>query len=364
MHCYLVYDTPLPPSVVHSLEPAYLRRLSFGAEQLATIQRLGEARGRQDLFTRRAPEQLQALRQSAVVESTESSSRIEGVTAAPDRVEALVLKSSTPRNRSEQEIAGYRDALQLVHESHENMPFTPNVLLQLHGILYRYLPGEGGRWKPADNEIVERDADGRIHRVRFKPTSAVATPAAIDALAHHYQAAATNEIEPLIRVPLAVLDFLCIHPFRDGNGRMARLVTLLLLYHSNYQVGRYISLERIIEESKETYYEALERSSQGWHDGKHDALPWLKYIWGILIRAYSEFEERVVLLGGRGSKTDLVRNAVARQIGPFSISKIESECPGVSRDMVRHVLRKIRADGLVKVQGKGRSAKWVNTRQV
>jgi Fic family protein len=331
---------------MRSLTPEHLTALVFDASQLATIQRLGEARGRQDLFVAQIPEQLEVLRQAAAVESSESSNRIEGVVAAPGRVE-IVLKAAAPRDRSEQEIAGYRDALQLIHESHEHMAFTTNVVLQLHSMLFRYLPSEGGIWKATDNEIVERDAQGRVTRVRFTPVPAVGTPGAMQSLATTYDTAQREgRFDPLIIVPLAVLDFLCIHPFRDGNGRMARLLTLLLLYHFRYHVGRYISLERVIEESKETYYEALERSSQGWHEGRHDTRPWLDYFWGVLLRAYREFEERVGILSlGRGSKTQQVREAVSRRLGPFSISDIEADCPGVSRDMVRVVLRQLRRRG-------------------
>jgi Fic family protein len=216
---------------MQSLTPGYLGSLAFDAAQLATVQRLGEARGRQDLFVAQIPERLEVLRRAAVVESSESSNRIEGVVAAPGRVEAIVLKAATPRDRSEQEIAGYRDVLQLIHESHEHMAFTTNVVLQLHSMLFRYLPSEGGVWKATDDEIVERDAEGRVSRVRFTPVPAVATPGAMRDLTAAYGAAVGEErFEPLVLVPLAILDFLCIHPFRDGNGRVARLLTLLLLY--------------------------------------------------------------------------------------------------------------------------------------
>jgi len=345
---------------MHSFTPDYLRALTFSADQLATIERLGEARGRQALFVAQSPEQLEVLRQAAIIESSESSNRIEGVVAAPGRVKALVLKSSEPRDRSEQEIAGYRDALNLIHESHDHMPLSVNVVLQLHSMVFRYLPADGGRWKPTDNEIVERGPDGSVVRVRFTPTPAVQTPQAMDDLVAGYRRAVDlDDVNPLIVVPLAILDFLCIHPFRDGNGRLARLLTLLLLYHFDYRVGRYISLERIIEESKETYYEALQASSQGWHEGDHDVAPWLNYLWGALVRAYDEFEERVgTLLSGRGSKTEQVKQAVARRFAPFSVSDIEADCPGVSRDMVRHVLRQMRDEGLIEVRGRGRGARW------
>ena len=340
-----------------SLHPACLGQLTFGARELAAIHRLGEARGRQDLFLRQYPEQLNTLRTHAQVESTESSNRIEGIVAAPGRVRDLVVHDAQPRDRSEQEIAGYRDALQLIHKSHVDMRFTENVVLQLHQMLYRYHPGSGGRWKSTDNQIVERDGAGNVVRVRFTPTSAVSTPQAMADLVARYEGVIDGRLaEPLVALPLAVLDFLCVHPFTDGNGRVARLLSLLLLYHFGYHVGRYISLERIIEESRGTYYDALERSSRGWHDHAHDAHPWLEYFWGVLIRAYDEFEDRVSTL--KGSKTDQIRAAVARRVGAFGIAEIERDAPGVSRDMVRHVLRQMREEGLVKVEGIGRGAKW------
>lgn len=340
-----------------SFSAHYLAGLSFDRQELSTTRSLGESRGRQQLFVHQYPEQLEQLRTHAMVESTESSSRIEGVTADPGRVEALVVHQTTPRDRGEQEIAGYRDVLQLIHESHADMSFRPNIVLQMHAVLNRYVPDSGGRWKPADNEIVERDATGRTVRVRFTPVPATATPGAMDRLTSDYRTALDRNLgDPLVLVPLAVLDFLCIHPFRDGNGRLARLLSQLLMYHADYRVGRYVSLERIIEESRETYYETLERSSQGWHDDTHDPHPWLQYFWGTLLRAYREFEERVETL--KGSKTQQVRQAVMRRMGPFTISGLAADCPGVSRDMVRHVLRQLKGDGAVAVDGRGPGARW------
>ena len=340
-----------------SLSPEYLKALSFSTQQLASIHRLGEARGRQQLFVQQAPQQLEALRHSAVIESTESSNRIEGIVVAAGRVAEIVDDEVTPRNRSEHEIAGYRDALRLIHDSHEAMPLSANVILQLHSMLFQYMAGQGGLWKSTDNEIVEKDRQGRIVRVRFKATPAVATPQAMETLAAGYaRAARDHDADPLVLIPLAILDLLCIHPFRDGNGRVARLATLMLLYHSDYRVGRYISIERIIEQSKDTYYEALERSSRGWHESSHNPHPWLDYFWGVLIRAYREFEERVERL--KGSKTDQVREAVLRRTGPFGIADIEADCPGVSRDMVRHVLRQMKSEQLIAPTGIGRGARW------
>lgn len=349
---------------MHSLTPEYLEKLSFGAEQLATLRAVGEYRGKQTMYFHQAPEILRALREVAVIESSESSNRLEGVTVSPARLEPLVLRRADPRNRSEQEVAGYRDALALIHESAREMPFSGNVMRQLHGMLCRYLPDKGGYWKTADNDIIEKHPDGTV-RVRFKPTPAHLVPMQVEALERHYRTAVeTRRQEPLVLVPLAILDFLCIHPFLDGNGRVARLLTLMLLYHFNYEVGRYISLERVVEESKETYYETLEVSSQGWHQGRHDVMPWLNYFWGVLLRAYREFEERVgEVRQGRGAKTEQVRLAVLARKQPFSISDIEADCAGVSRDMVRHVLRRMKAEQLIEPRGKGRGAKWLVVNQ-
>jgi Fic family protein len=346
---------------MRSLEPAFLGALSFTADDMAMLQQLGEHKGRQALFNRQTPEILESLRQVAIVESSESSNRIEGITAPHERVEAIVRKSSAPANRSEQEIAGYRDALALIHESAQHMSFTVNVVLQLHALIYRYAPGQGGRFKMTDNEIVERAPDGKVVRVRFRAVPAVGTPGAMDELVERYRhASLTLGIEPLVLTPAAILDFLCIHPFSDGNGRAARLLTLLLLYHHGYEVGRYISLERIFEESKETYYETLETSSQCWHDGTHDLRPWMRYFWGVLLRAHRELEERVgTLTTGRGAKSEHVRRVIERRLAPFAISEIEAECPGISKELVRVVLRQMRSQGALQVQGKGRGARWV-----
>ena len=344
---------------MRSLSPDFLDRLRLTTEDAATLTSLGEYRGKQELFRRQAPELLASLKQAAIIESSESSNRLEGVTAPHDRIEALVLKSTTPQNRSEQEIAGYRDALNLIHESAADMPFSVNVILQLHTMLYRYLPQPGGHWKSTQNKIVERNPDGTVRRVRFVPVTPVATPQAMDDLEDLSQQGIRDGREPLILLPLMVLDFLCVHPFTDGNGRVARLLTVLLLHHFQYDVARYVSLERIFEESKESYYDTLEASSQAWHEGEHDVMPWMTYFWGVLLRAYRDFEDRFGALRiGRGSKTDLIEAAVQRRVGPFAISDLEGDCPGVSRDWVRIVLRRLRDEGKIVVRGKGRGAKW------
>lgn len=349
---------------MHSLKPTYLAGLRFDTRQLSTLRALGEYGGKQRLYVAQSREALSDLRQIAVIESTESSNRLEGVVVAANRLKSLVLKNATPKSRSEQEVAGYRDALGLIHESAEQMPFSEGIILQLHSILYRYMPQSGGHWKASNNDIIERHPDG-TSRIRFRPAAAHLTSMAMTGLVGHYRTALDQHLaDPLVLVPLAILDFLCIHPFPDGNGRMARLLTLQLLYHFDYTVGRFISLERIFEESKESYYETLEASSQNWHDAAHDISPWLDYFWGALLRAYKEFEERVgTIERGRGAKGDRVRAEILKRNLPFSISEIEQACPGVSRDMVRLVLRTMKAEGLIAPTGKGRGAKWINFTQ-
>ena len=345
-----------------SLDPGYLDALRLTAGHGSTLKALGEYRGKQELYRRQTPQILDILKQAAVVESAESSNRLEGITAPVERIEALVLRGTMPRDRSEQEIAGYRDALNLLHESARDMAFSVNVILQLHSMLFRYAPAPGGRWKMAQNEIVERNPDGSVRRIRFVPPSPVATPPLMQGLTENYAKVIDAGREPLIIVPLALLDFLCIHPFGDGNGRMSRLLTAQLLYHFDCEVGRFISLERIFEESKVSYYETLQASSQGWHEGKHDVFPWMTYFWGVMLRAYREFEERVgTIRTGRGAKGDLVEQAIARRVGPFAISDIEGDCPGVTRDWIRMVLRRLKAKGRIAPLGKGRGAKWMRT---
>ena len=346
---------------MHSLALRHLESLAFSTEHVSTLKKIGESKGKQALFSQQTPEILDSLRQAAIVESSQSSNRMEGVVVPYKRVRALVLKSTAPQNRSEQEVAGYRDALDLIHGSAPYMDFSVNVIRQLHSTINRYMPDPGGQWKMAENDIVERNSDGSFRRTRFKTVSPVATPQAMEDLVGRYKEAVhDHRKEPLVVIPLAILDFLCIHPFGDGNGRVSRLLTLLLLYHFDYQVGRYIGLERIFEDSKETYYEALERSSQGWHEGAHDVFPWSTYFWGTLLLAYRELEDRVgKIRTGKGAKTAQVRMAVDRRAGPFAISEIESDCPGVSRDMIRLVLRQLRDEGMIVSQGKGRGARWI-----
>jgi Fic family protein len=278
---------------MNSFEKLYIERLPITHNILRSIRLLGEFKGKQELFTRQIPQLLETLRQAAIIQSTESSNRIEGVTAPIERIKALVAEKTTPRDRSEQEILGYRDVLNTIHTSYPEIPITTNVVLQFHGNIYRYTESQGGRWKSVDNEIREVLPDGTRY-IRFKPVSAFATADAMERLHRAFNASRNSgEFESLLLIPAYVLDFLCIHPFLDGNGRMSRLLTLLLLYQAGYEVGRYISLERLIERTAESYYDVLQKSSQGWREGEHDLSPWIEYFLGILVFAYRELEESV-----------------------------------------------------------------------
>jgi Fic family protein len=346
---------------MHSLGINYLSKLNFSAAQLSVLHQIGEYRGKQSLYFQQTPELLGTLQQRAMIESNEASNRLEGIIAPHHRIAAIALKTTTPQTRSEQEIAGYRDALDLLHEAAEVMTFSSNVVLQLHAALYRYLPNSGGHWKTQDNEIIERNPDGSIRGVRFKPVNALETPIMMDKLVQRYQLALKQyHFEPLFIIPITVLDFLCIHPFTDGNGRTARLIALMMMYHFDYQVGRYISLERIFETTKERYYSSLKQSSLSWHEGRHDVMPWVDYFWSVLLLAYQQLEERVgQVVQGKGAKSTRIQQAIKRKLGSFSISDIEYDCPGISRDMIRRVLRQLRDQGEIHTIGKGRAAKWV-----
>jgi len=342
-----------------SFEKKYLTALTIPHHVITIIRQIGEFKGRQELYKKQAPEMLENLRHVAIIQSTESSNRLEGITADIKRIKELVEEKTKPANRSEAEIAGYRDVLSTVHANYEHIPFNKSVLLQFHRDLMKYAGKEGGRWKSASNEITEILPDG-TKKIRFVPVAPHLTPDYMQTLHERYERLSKEgNIDPLILIALYVLDFLCIHPFLDGNGRMARLITVLLLYHNGYEVGRYISLERVIEQTKESYYETLQKSSQGWHKGRHDALPWVEYELSTILAAYKEFEARFTRVSsGRGSKTDIVMNAIDSIVGDFSVSDLEKACPDVSIDMIRHVLKKLKKEGKISSLGQGRFARW------
>jgi Fic family protein len=334
-------------------------RMPITQALLQSVRRLGEFKGRESLYRSQMPQALETLRQAAIIQSAESSNRIEGVTAPPQRLRALMAEKTKPQDRSEQEIAGYRDVLNTIHGNHEGMRFTASLVLQLHRDLFKYTSTPGGRWKSTQNAIIEILPSGS-KRTRFEPVAPHLVSEAMDLL--HVQFTKFLEeakIDPLILIPVYVLDFLCIHPFLDGNGRMARLLTLLLLYQAGYGVGRYISLERVVEESKESYYDTLYRSSQGWHEGRHTLVPWTEYFLGTMLAAYKEFENRVgILTDGRGAKTELVLEAIRRFYGDFSVSELQAQCPNVGIDLIRRLLRQERKVGNLECLGRGPAARW------
>jgi len=347
-------------SALFSLSPGYLGTLAMPPRVAGILRRLGEHQGHQELFRKQAPEMLENLRRVALIESTESSNRLEGIVADSDkRLRALVNERSTPENRTEGEIAGYRDVLDTIHQNHADIPFSDRVVLQCHRDLLKYATGAGGRWKVSANEIRETLPDGS-KRIRFSPLAPHLTEDGMRDLHDDFHLAIkTGTWDPLLLIPFYILDFLCIHPFSDGNGRMARLLTLLALYQQGYEVGRYISLERVIEKTKDSYYDTLLLSSQGWHEGKHDVWPWTEYFLGSLLAAYSEFETRFDRVSsGRGSKTDTVKNAIAAFLGDFTLQDLEKACPLVSRDMIRRVLVDLKKEVQVECLGRGPAAKW------
>jgi len=322
---------------------------------------LGEARGKQDLFTRQSPQKLKVLRESAMIESAVSSNRIEGVTVDQTRIRTVVFGKSILHDRDEEEVRGYRDALKLIHEQGKRLSVSEETILNLHR-LCRGEVWDAGRYKEKDGDIVERYANGR-ERVRFKTVAAVKTPAFMKELTERWEQCLSEKwVHPLIGMVGFNLDFLCIHPFRDGNGRVSRLLLLLQCYHLGCEVGRYISIERLIEENKERYYETLEQSSEGWHDGKHNPWPYINFVLYTLKTAYREFEERVGQIASpKGAKTELVVSAVQRHFGSFRISDIQKDCPGVSLDLIRSVLKNLRSSGRVKCLGRGQNAEWQKT---
>jgi len=319
---------------------------------------LGEARGKQELFTKQAPQRLKILREHALIESAVSSNRIEGVTVDQSRIRTVVFGKSHLRDRDEEEVRGYRNALKIIHEQAAKLPVSEDTIRRLH-TLTKGKMGDAGQYKQKASDIIEKYPDGTF-RVRFKAVSPTQTPAYMTELIDLWnQSNRERWVHPLIAAAASNLDFLCIHPFRDGNGRVSRLLLLLQCYHLGYEVGRYISIERIIEQSKDRYYETLEQSSQGWHERKHDPWPYINYVLFILKSAYREFEERVgQLKSPKGAKTELIKSAIDSFSGEFSLSDLERACPGVSRDMIRRVLRELQVLKEVECLGRGPGALW------
>ena len=342
-----------------------LRQFVTGIETIPTntswyLADLGEARGKQELFTKQSPQTLKALREHALIESAVSSNRIEGVVADQARVGTIVFGHNQLRDRAEEEIRGYRDALKRIHEQGAQLPISEDTIRELHR-LTRGGVGDAGQYKEKDSDIIEKSPDGR-QRVRFQTVPASETATQMRELFSLWKdCLEQRRIHPLILLAGMNLDFLCIHPFRDGNGRVSRLLLLLQCYHLGFEVGRYVSLERVIEENKDRYYETLEQSSQRWHQGNHDPWPYINYILFILKRASQEFEDRVGQLGSpKGAKAEMVLGAIRAQLEEFRLADIERACPGVGREWIRKLLIDLRNSGEVTCRGKGPAARWRN----
>ena len=328
-------------------------------EIVQMIGKIHEHKGKQELFLEANIDELKTLLEVALIQSTGASNRIEGIYTTDKRLEELVSQKAEPRNRSEQEISGYREVLSTIHESYEYIVPRPNIILQLHRDLYSYA-GSGGEYKNADNVIAETDAEGH-QKARFIPVPAFQTAEAMDELCRQFlEAWNTDKIDRLLLIPMFILDFLCIHPFNDGNGRMSRLLSLLLYYKAGYIVGKYVSMEMLIEKTKETYYEALQASSTGWHENENDYEPFVRYMLGVILKAYRDFDERASILTADGArKPDQVREIIKDSLKPITKREIVEKCAGVSEITVQRALADLQKTGEIKKLGGGRYTKYI-----
>lgn len=317
-----------------------------------------EARGKQDLWIRQKPEVLEVLREQAMIQSVESSNRIEGITIPADRLRPVILGKAKPRDRSEEEFAGYRRALDWVFARKSSVSVTPEVVKHLHALAQGGTSGDAGIWKKRDNEIIEILPSGE-RKIRFAPTSAKDTPKIMETLCRNYRETCDDErIPSLLVIATFVFDLLCIHPFRDGNGRVSRLATTLLLQSHGFHVARYISLERLVEESKDEYYRVLLECSQEWHEGSNVILPWWSYFLSVLRRAYKELEHHVESIEGRPAKSDLARQTVLAQVEQFTLGDLCAQLPSASPQLIKKVLGELKKQEKVRLIGRGRGARW------
>ena len=339
-----------------------LKNQKWDSEIVAYIAAIHEMKGKQDLYIRQKPQELEKLVEIAKVQSTETSNEIEGIRTTNTRLKQLLSEKTTPRTRDEEEIAGYRDVLNVIHEGYEYIPVTANYLLQLHKILYSHSGKSiGGKFKNVQNYISGIDANGKEYTI-FTPLAPYETPPAIDEICEQFnRAIAEGDVDPLILIPIFIHDFLCIHPFNDGNGRMSRLLTTLLLYRCGYSVGKYISLEAKIAKNKNLYYTSLSDAQIGWHEGNDDPNAFIKYLLGTIISAYRDFEDRMELIAEKLPAIDMVRKAVQSQIGKITKTQICELCPSLSASSVEVVLKKLVANGELIKQGAGRSTFYIRT---
>lgn len=345
---------------MRSFDYSKLSNCKIDTEILGYIAKIHECKGRQELFVRQKKDKLEKLVEIAKIQSTESSNKIEGIVSTNTRIKQLVQDKTTPRNRDEKEIMGYRDVLNIVHENYEYIPITPNYILQLHKYLYQYAnPDFGGEFKNSQNYIVATMNDG-TSKTLFTPLSPVETPNAMQELCDTFNnAISRGEIDPLLLIINFIKDFLCIHPFNDGNGRMSRLLTTLLLYRSGFVVCKYISLEKKIEKTKDTYYDVLEQSSENWNEGTNDNTPFVKYLLGIILSAYRDFEERLNLIDDKISALEMVEKVTSTRLGKFTKSDIQEECPSLARQTIEKALKQLCDSGKIKKQGSGSGTFYV-----
>lgn len=333
-----------------------IKEQKWDSEILGLVAAIYKEAGKQELYLKQRPEQLEKLVDIAKVQSTEASNAIEGIVTTNTRIRQIVNEKTTPKNRDEQEIAGYRDALNIIHDSFDAIPITQNYILQLHKIMYSHMNNPlAGRTKTVQNYISATYPDGHTETL-FIPLAPYETPEALDRICEEYNRVIGNmELEPLIAIPIFIHDFLCIHPFNDGNGRMSRLLTALLLYRSGFYVGKYISLEAKIAKNKDLYYNSLAKSQTGWHEGNENAVPFIKYILGTILAAYKDFEERMSLVETKLTTAETVRRASKNKIGRFNKQDIRELCPAISDSSIEGALRKLVATGELKKEGKGKS---------
>lgn len=328
----------------------------WDSEILSLIAAIYKEAGKQELYLKQRPQELEKLVDIAKIQSTQSSNAIEGIVTTSTRIKQLVEEKTAPKNRDEQEIAGYRDVLNIIHESFDAIPITQNYILQLHKILYSHMNNPlAGRTKNVQNYISATYPDGSV-KTLFTPLAPFETPEALDRICEEYNRVIGNmELEPLIAIPMFIHDFLCIHPFNDGNGRMSRLLTTLLLYRNGFYVGKYVSLEAKIAKNKDLYYDALAKSQTGWHEGTEDAVPFIKYILGTVLAAYKDFEERFALVERKLSALETVRLASQNKVGRFTKQDIREFCPSLSISSIEGALRKMVASGELKREGNGKN---------
>lgn len=341
---------------MRSFNYSAFKEQKWDSDILGLIAAIYKEAGKQEQYLKQRPQEMEKLVEIAKIQSTEASNAIEGIVTTSTRIKQLVEEKTTPRNRDEQEIAGYRDVLNVIHESFDAIPITQNYILQLHKMLYSHMNNPlAGRTKSVQNYISAAYPDGHTE-ILFTPLAPYETSESLDRICEEYNRVIGNlEVEPLIIIPIFIHDFLCIHPFNDGNGRMSRLLTTLLLYQNGFYIGKYISLEAKISKNKDLYYSAMSQSQTGWHEGKEDALPFIKYILGTILASYKDFEERTSLVQEKLSALEMVRMASKSKIGRFNKQDIRELCPTLSDSSIEGALRKLVAAGELKKEGKGKS---------